>query len=102
MRVIAPLREVVAPLRRYRVELLWLAFAAANYAAMIAWPSWETIPFHFVWISLTLLYGFRVWPTRPTPTGNAIQWRTASTASASTPARSSRSPSRRVGELLSR
>jgi signal transduction histidine kinase len=52
--------------RRYRVELLWATFAAANYAAMIAWPSWETIPFHFVWISLTLLYGFRVWPTRST------------------------------------
>lgn len=52
--------------RRYRVELLWVAFAAANYAAMIAWPSWETIPFHFVWISLTLLYGFRVWPMRGT------------------------------------
>ena len=33
---------------------------------MIAWPSWETIPFHFVWISLTLLYGFRVWPLRAT------------------------------------
>src|SRR5207244_664922 len=29
--------------------------------AMSAWPGWETIPFHFVWISLTLLYGFRVW-----------------------------------------
>ncbi len=43
-----------------------LAFAVANYAAMIAWPSWETIPFHFVWISLTLLYGFRVWPLRAT------------------------------------
>jgi signal transduction histidine kinase len=53
-------------LGRYRVELLWAAFAAANYAAMIAWPSWETIPFHFVWISLTLLYGFRVWPVRAT------------------------------------
>lgn len=53
-------------LRRFRVELLWLAFAAANYAAMIAWASWETIPFHFVWISLTLLYGFRVWPMRGT------------------------------------
>jgi signal transduction histidine kinase len=52
--------------RRYRVELLWLAFAAVNYAAMIAWPNWETIPFHFVWISLTLLYGFRVWALRPT------------------------------------
>jgi signal transduction histidine kinase len=53
-------------LRRYLVELLWALFAAANYAAMVAWPSWETIPFHFVWISLTLLYGFRVWPPRPT------------------------------------
>jgi signal transduction histidine kinase len=53
-------------LLRYRVELLWAAFALANYAAMIAWPSWETIPFHFVWISLTLLYGFRVWPMRAT------------------------------------
>jgi signal transduction histidine kinase len=53
-------------LRRYRIELLWLAFAAVNYVAMIIWPSWETIPFHFVWISLTLLYGFRVWPMRGT------------------------------------
>ena len=53
-------------LRRYRVELLWFAFAAANYTAMVAWPSWETIPFHFVWISLTVLYGFRVWALRPT------------------------------------
>ncbi|MGH2858733.1 MAG: sensor histidine kinase, partial [Solirubrobacteraceae bacterium] len=53
-------------LRERRVELAWVAFAAINYTAMIAWPSWETIPFHFVWISLTLLYGFRVWATRPT------------------------------------
>jgi signal transduction histidine kinase len=53
-------------LRHLRVEFVWVAFAAANYAAMIAWPTWETIPFHFVWISLTLLYGFRVWAIRPT------------------------------------
>lgn len=58
--------ETIGRLRRYRVELLWGAFALANYAAMIAWPSWETIPFHFVWISLTLVYGFRVWPARAT------------------------------------
>jgi signal transduction histidine kinase len=63
---IAPPPEWRARLRRYRVELLWLAFAAANYAAMIVWPGWETIPFHFVWISLTLVYGFRVWPMRAT------------------------------------
>ena len=48
-------------LRRNAVELLWGAFAVANLLAMIAWPSWETIPFHFVWISLTIVYGFRVW-----------------------------------------
>ena len=34
---------------------------------MIAWPAWETIPFHVIWISLTVLYGFRVWS--PTVTG---------------------------------
>jgi signal transduction histidine kinase len=50
-----------------RLELAWGGFAAANLAAMSVWPSWETIPFHFVWISLTLLYGFRVW--RPATTG---------------------------------
>ena len=55
-----------ALLVRYRVELAWALFALANYAAMVLWPSWETIPFHFVWISLTLLYGFRVWPLRAT------------------------------------
>jgi signal transduction histidine kinase len=39
----------------------WVVFSTACVAAMIAWPSWETIPFHFVWISITILYGFRVW-----------------------------------------
>jgi signal transduction histidine kinase len=43
------------------VDAAWFAFAAGNLAAMAVWPSWETIPFHFIWISLTLLYGFRVW-----------------------------------------
>jgi len=43
------------------VEVLWGLFAIANWVAMIAWPAWETIPFHFVWISVTIVYGFRVW-----------------------------------------
>src|ERR1700744_3728578 len=62
----ARLRRAQDLARRRNVELAWAAFAAVNYAAMIAWPSWETIPFHFVWISITLLYGFRVWNPRPT------------------------------------
>ena len=43
------------------LEVGWGAFALANLAAMAFWPSWETIPFHFIWVSLTLLYGFRIW-----------------------------------------
>jgi signal transduction histidine kinase len=53
--------RVIAFLRRNPVEVAWGAFAAANLAAMRVWPGWETIPFHFIWISLTLVYGFRVW-----------------------------------------
>ena len=56
----------IAWLRRHSLEALWVLFATANIGAMIAWPSWETIPFHFVWITLTLLYGFRVWSPRTT------------------------------------
>ncbi|HEV8602984.1 MAG TPA: HAMP domain-containing sensor histidine kinase [Gaiellaceae bacterium] len=52
---------------RFRaIEVAWFAFALANVAAMAAWPTWETIPFHFIWVSLTLLYGFRIW--RPAAT----------------------------------
>jgi two-component system OmpR family sensor kinase len=58
--------SAIALLRRSQVEVAWAAFAAANLAAMGLWPGWETIPFHFIWISLTLVYGFRVW--RPTAT----------------------------------
>ena len=58
--------RVTGWLRSYAVELAWGVFACANFAAMISWPSWETIPFHFVWISLTLVYGFRVWSPRST------------------------------------
>ena len=56
----------IGSLRRRRLELAWLVFAAANLVAIVLWPSWETIPFHFIWVSLTLLYGFRVWPLSPT------------------------------------
>jgi signal transduction histidine kinase len=48
-------------LRGRKVELAWFAFAVANVVAMVLWARWETIPFHFIWVSLTLLYGFRVW-----------------------------------------
>jgi len=56
--------RVIGWLRRNPLEAAWAVFAVANWFAMIAWPSWETIPFHFVWISLTFVYGVRVWRTQ--------------------------------------
>jgi two-component system OmpR family sensor kinase len=56
----------IAWLRPRSIEAAWLCFAAANYAGMLAWPAWETIPFHLIWVSLTLLFGYRLW--RPAPT----------------------------------
>ena len=45
---------------------------------MARWATWETIPFHFIWVSLTLLYGFRVW--RPLPTALVLGGVCGSTA----------------------
>ncbi len=53
-------------LRRYWVEIGWAAFAAINFAVMPFAGEWETVPFHFVWVSLTIVYGFRVWRRWPT------------------------------------
>jgi signal transduction histidine kinase len=44
-----------------QLDIAWALLAGACLGIMIAWPEWETIPFHVIWISLTLLYGFRVW-----------------------------------------
>jgi signal transduction histidine kinase len=58
-----------------RLEVAWLAFAVANLAAMGLLvhtggpPGWETVPFHFVFVSFTILYGFRTWRTSRTILG---------------------------------
>src|SRR6266480_3156756 len=57
--------RVIAWLQPRSVEIGWGVFAAANLVAMVRWESWETIPFHFIWVSLTLVYGFRVWRLSP-------------------------------------
>jgi signal transduction histidine kinase len=44
----------------------WAIFCAINLVAIFAYPGWETVPFHFIWISVTLLYGFRTWAPKPT------------------------------------
>jgi signal transduction histidine kinase len=57
---------VATALQRRKVELAWGVFALANIVAMALTPTWETIPFHFIWASLSILYGFRVWRPRST------------------------------------
>jgi len=58
-------------------------FAAANTVAMFALPGQETIPFHFIYISMALVYGLQPWPLPKTyatlglvaaTTGVALAW----------------------------
>src|SRR5438445_2029120 len=55
------------PSRRFLwIDVAWGIFALVNLAAMFVFAEWETVPFHFIWVSLTILYGFRVWRMRST------------------------------------
>jgi two-component system, OmpR family, sensor kinase len=41
----------------------WVLFAGLNMVLMWLFPEQETVPFHLVWISLALIYGFTPWRT---------------------------------------
>ena len=43
------------------LDVAWAVFAVANLVAMALVPQWETVPFHFIWVSLTIVYGYRIW-----------------------------------------
>jgi signal transduction histidine kinase len=48
------------------VDIAWVAFVALNLAAMRLFPAWQTVPFLAIWVSLTAIYGFRLWRLQPT------------------------------------
>jgi signal transduction histidine kinase len=48
------------------IDAAWVVFSLVNLDLIVMYPGWETIPFHFIWISLTLIYGFRTWKLGPT------------------------------------
>jgi signal transduction histidine kinase len=54
-------RHAVAFARRYWVEVAWSVFVVINVLAMLVLRDWATVPFHFIWIGLSLLYGWRIW-----------------------------------------
>jgi signal transduction histidine kinase len=41
----------------------WALFAGLNVVLMYVLPGMETVPFHLVWVSLALVYGFTSWRT---------------------------------------
>jgi signal transduction histidine kinase len=52
--------------RTYRLDIAWVAFVGINLAAMRLLPNWGTVPFLAIWLSLTAIYGVRLWRLQPT------------------------------------
>jgi len=51
--------------RSSRWDIIWAVFVALNLAVMRLDPEWGTVPFLVIWISLTVIYGFRMWRLQP-------------------------------------
>jgi len=59
------LRRALRWARRSKWDIVWVVFVALNLAAMRLLPGWQTVPFLAIWVSLTLIYGFRLWRMQP-------------------------------------
>ncbi len=52
----------ILPLARtYWADIAWVVFIGLNLIAMRLLPEWQTVPFLIIWVSLTAIYGFRLW-----------------------------------------
>ena len=60
------LRIGLQRIRPMSLDIAWAAFVGLNLAAMRLLPAWQTVPFLAIWISLTAVYGFRLWRLQPT------------------------------------
>jgi signal transduction histidine kinase len=47
--------------RAYWQDIAWAAFVGLNLIAMHLTPAWGSVPFLIIWISLAMIYGFRLW-----------------------------------------
>jgi signal transduction histidine kinase len=52
-------------LRSSWIDIVWAVFVGINLLGMREMGSWSTIPFLVIWVSLTLVYGFRMWRLQP-------------------------------------
>jgi signal transduction histidine kinase len=47
------------------IDITWVVFVGINLLAMHEMGNWSTIPFLVIWVSLTLIYGWRMWRLQP-------------------------------------
>ena len=75
--------RVLRWLRASWVDIAWVIFVVLNLLAMRLIPAWQTVPFLTIWVSLTAIYGFRLWRLGSTvltvtvltlATGGVIGW----------------------------
>ena len=64
--VVPALRFGPRRLRPVAPDIAWAVFVGLNLAAMRLLPAWQTVPFLAIWVSLTVIYGFRLWRLQPT------------------------------------
>lgn len=55
------MNKVLHLARSYRVDIAWVTFIGLNLLAMHLIPAWQTVPFLVIWVTLTAIYGFRLW-----------------------------------------
>ena len=59
-------RHWLAERRGLVVDLLLAVFVVAMLIGMVVMPGLETVPYHLMFLVVTIVYGFRVWPMGPT------------------------------------
>lgn len=47
--------------RTYWIDIVWVCFIGLNLLAMHLVPQWQTVPFLIIWVTLAVVYGFRLW-----------------------------------------
>jgi len=66
MPVVPALRHSLHRLRPLWPDIAWAVFVGLNLVAMRFLTDWQTVPFLAIWVSLTVIYGFRLWRLQPT------------------------------------
>ncbi len=56
-----PPGQRIGQFRAYWPDIAWAVFVGLNLVAMRLIPAWGSVPFLIIWISLTAIYGFRLW-----------------------------------------